>query len=59
MCFVLMLTSKGVAGVHGASFVILAGTLASMGLDPEKAIVILAVDALMDMGRTNINVLGN
>ncbi len=59
MCFVLMLTSKGVAGVRGASFVILAGTVASMGLDPEKASVILAVDALMDMGRTSINVLGN
>jgi proton glutamate symport protein len=59
ICFVLMLTSKGVAGVRGASFVILAGTVASMGLDPEKASVILAVDALMDMGRTSVNVLGN
>jgi proton glutamate symport protein len=54
-----MLTSKGVAGVRGASFVILAGTVASMGLDPEQASVILAVDALMDMGRTSVNVLGN
>ena len=54
-----MLTSKGVAGVRGASFVILAGTVASMGLDPEKASVILAVDALMDMARTSVNVLGN
>jgi proton glutamate symport protein len=59
ICLVLMLTSKGVAGVRGASFVILAGTVASMGLDPEKASVILAVDALMDMGRTSVNVLGN
>lgn len=59
ICFVLMLTSKGVAGVRGASFVILAGTVASMGLDPEQASVILAVDALMDMGRTSVNVLGN
>lgn len=59
MCLVLMLTSKGVAGVRGASFVILAGTVASMGLDPEQASVILAVDALMDMGRTSVNVLGN
>jgi proton glutamate symport protein len=48
-----------VAGVRGASFVILAGTVASMGLDPEKASVILAVDALMDMARTSVNVLGN
>jgi proton glutamate symport protein len=59
ICLVLMLTSKGVAGVRGASFVILAGTVASMGLDPEQASVILAVDALMDMGRTSVNVLGN
>ena len=59
MCLVLMLTSKGVAGVRGASFVILASTVASLGLDPEKASVILAVDALMDMGRTSVNVLGN
>jgi proton glutamate symport protein len=54
-----MLTSKGVAGVRGASFVILAGTVASLGLDPEKASVILGIDALMDMARTSVNVLGN
>jgi proton glutamate symport protein len=59
ICLVLMLTSKGVAGVRGASFVILASTVASLGLDPEKASVILAVDALMDMGRTAVNVMGN
>lgn len=59
MCLVLMLTSKGVAGVRGASFVILASTVSSLGLDPEKASVILAVDALMDMGRTSVNVIGN
>lgn len=59
ICLVLMLTSKGVAGVRGASFVILAGTVASMGLDPEKASVILGIDAVMDMARTSVNVLGN
>ena len=62
MCLIFMLTSKGVAGVRGASFVILAGTIAAMdinGFDPERASVILAVDALMDMGRTSVNVLGN
>ena len=60
ICFVLMLTSKGVAGVRGASFVILAGAVGSIkGLNAEQASVILAVDALMDMGRTSINVLGN
>jgi len=62
MCFIFMLTSKGVAGVRGASFVILAGTIAAMdieGFDPARASVILAVDALMDMARTSVNVLGN
>ena len=59
MCLILMLTSKGVAGVRGASFVILATTVASLGLDPAKASVILAIDALMDMARTSVNVLGN
>lgn len=59
MCLILMLTSKGVAGVRGASFLILVGTVSGLGLDPQKAFAILAVDALMDMGRTTINVLGN
>jgi proton glutamate symport protein len=59
MCLVLMLTSKGVAGVRGASFLILVGTVQSMGLDPQKAFAILAIDALMDMGRTSVNLIGN
>lgn len=59
MCLILMLTSKGVAGVRGASFLILVSTVSSLGLDPTKAFAILAVDALMDMGRTSINVVGN
>jgi proton glutamate symport protein len=59
ICLVLMLTSKGVAGVRGASFVILAGTVMTIGVSAEQASVILAVDALMDMGRTSVNVLGN
>lgn len=59
MCLVLMLTSKGVAGVRGASFLILVGTVASIGLDPQKAFAILAIDAIMDMGRTSVNLIGN
>jgi proton glutamate symport protein len=59
MCLILMLTSKGVAGVRGASFLILVSTVSSIGLDPTKAFAILAVDALMDMGRTSVNVIGN
>ena len=59
MCLILMLTSKGVAGIRGASFLILVSTVSSLGLSPEKAFAILAIDAVMDMGRTSVNVLGN
>ncbi|MBI3208944.1 MAG: cation:dicarboxylase symporter family transporter [Candidatus Solibacter usitatus] len=59
MMLTLMLTSKGVAGVPRASLVILAGTLASFGLPVEGVAVIMGVDALMDMARTSVNVLGN
>lgn len=59
MVLILMLTSKGVAGVRGASFLILVSTVASLGLDPQKAFAILAIDAIMDMGRTTVNVIGN
>ena len=59
MMVTLMLTSKGVAGVPRASLVILAATLASYNLPLEGITLILGVDALMDMGRTMTNVIGN
>jgi proton glutamate symport protein len=59
MMLTLMLSSKGVAAVPRASLVILAGTLASFDLPVEGIAVILGVDALMDMARTSVNVLGN
>ncbi len=59
ICLVLMLTSKGVAGVRGASFLILVTTLDSQGIDSSKAFAILGIDALMDMARTSVNVVGN
>ena len=59
MMLTLMLTSKGVAGVPRAALVILAGTLATFHLPMEGAAVLLGVDALMDMARTSVNVLGN
>ncbi len=59
MCLTLMLTSKGVAGVARASLVILSGTVASFNLPAEPIMVILGIDALMDMGRTSVNVVGN
>ncbi len=58
-CLILMLTSKGVAGVRGASFVILVSTVSEFGIKVEEASIILGVDALMDMARTSVNVLGN
>jgi proton glutamate symport protein len=59
MMLTLMLTSKGVAGVPRAALVILAGTLASFQLPAEGAAVLLGIDAVMDMARTSVNVLGN
>lgn len=59
MMLTLMLTSKGVAGVPRAAIVILSGTLVTFGLPVEGAAVLLGIDALMDMVRTSVNVLGN
>jgi proton glutamate symport protein len=59
MMLTLMLTSKGVAGVPRAALVILAGTLATFNLPIEGAAVLLGIDAVMDMARTSVNVLGN
>jgi proton glutamate symport protein len=59
MMLTLMLTSKGVAGVPRAALVILAGTLGTFGLPIEGVAVLLGVDAVLDMARTSVNVLGN
>ncbi len=60
MVFTFMLTSKGVAGVPRATLVIIAGTCASFGLPGEAGVaMLLAVDEIMDMARTTINVIGN
>lgn len=59
MMLTLMLTSKGAAGVPRAALVLLAGTVATFQLPAEGITIILGVDALMDMGRTCVNVLGN
>jgi proton glutamate symport protein len=59
MMLTLMLTSKGVAGVPRASLVILAATLASYNLPLSGVTLILGVDAVMDMARTMVNVIGN
>ena len=59
MVAILMLTSKGVAGVPRASLVILLGTVATFRLPVEGVLLIIGVDELMDMARTAINVIGN
>jgi proton glutamate symport protein len=59
MMLTLMLTSKGVAAVPRASLVILSGALTMFGLPLEAVAVILGVDAIMDMARTSINLVGN
>ncbi|MFB9759979.1 cation:dicarboxylate symporter family transporter, partial [Ectobacillus funiculus] len=59
LLFVLMLTSKGMAGVPGASFVVVLATLGSMGLPLEGVALIAGIDRILDMVRTSVNVLGN
>jgi proton glutamate symport protein len=59
MLGVLMLTSKGVAGVPRAVLVVLLATSSIFHLPEEPIFLILGIDALMDMGRTTINVVGN
>jgi proton glutamate symport protein len=55
----LMLTSKGVAGVPRATLVVLLATAATFRLPTEPIFVILGIDALADMARTTVNVVGN
>ena len=59
MMLTLMLTSKGVAAVPRASLVILSGALAQFKLPLEGVALILGVDAVMDMARTSVNLVGN
>jgi len=59
MMLTLMLMSKGTAGVPRGALVILAGTLGTFQLPQEGIALILGVDALMDMCRTSVNVIGN
>ncbi len=59
MMLTLMITSKGVAAVPRASLVVLIAALQSFNLPLEGAAMILGVDALLDMARTSVNVMGN
>ena len=55
----LMLTSKGIAGVPGASFIVLLATLGSVGIPLEGLAFIAGIDRILDMARTAVNVIGN
>jgi len=59
MLALLMVTSKGMAGVPRASLVVIAATLAYFDLPEGGLLLILAVDHLLDMGRSATNVIGN
>lgn len=59
LVMILMVTTKGVAGVAGGAFVVIMATLTPMGLPAEGMAFIIGIDRILDMGRTAINVLGN
>lgn len=59
MLLVLMITSKGIAGVPRASLVVIAGTLSMFHIPEAGLILLLGVDHLLDMGRSATNVIGN
>jgi Na+/H+-dicarboxylate symporter len=59
MLLVLMVTSKGIAGVPRAALVVVAATLPVFHLPEGGVLLILAVDHLLDMGRSATNVIGN
>jgi len=59
MLLVLMLTSKGIAGVPRASLVVIAGTLASFHIPEAGLALLLGIDPILDMGRSATNVIGN
>jgi len=59
MVLTLMLTSKGIAGVPRAVLVVLLATAATLHLPTEPIFIIMGVDAIIDMARTAVNVIGN
>lgn len=59
MLLILMLTSKGVAGVPRASLVVIAGTIATFNIPEAGVALLIGIDPLLDMGRSATNVIGN
>ena len=59
MLLILMLTSKGMAGIPRASLVVIAGTISMFNIPEAGLALLLGIDPLLDMGRSATNVLGN
>jgi Na+/H+-dicarboxylate symporter len=59
MVAILMLTSKGIAGVPRASLVVIAATLSQFNIPEAGLLLLLGVDHFLDMGRSATNVIGN
>jgi Na+/H+-dicarboxylate symporter len=59
MMLILLVTSKGMAGVPRASLVVIAGMLSMFSIPAEGLLLLLAVDQILDMGRSATNVIGN
>ena len=59
MMLILLVTSKGMAGIPRASLVVIAGTLSMFNIPQEGLLLLLGIDQLLDMGRSATNVVGN
>lgn len=59
MLFLLLVTSKGIAGIPRAALIIIMATLSFLGLPESWIVLVLAVDHLLDMGRSGTNIIGN
>lgn len=59
MLLILMVTSKGIAGVPRAALMVIAASLSYFGLPEQGLVFVIAIDHVLDMGRTATNVLGN
>jgi Na+/H+-dicarboxylate symporter len=59
MLLLLMVTSKGMAGVPRASLVVISATLSTFNIPEAGLLLIIGIDQFLDMGRSATNVLGN
>ena len=59
MMLILLVTSKGMAGIPRASLVVIAGTLATFNIPVEGLLLLMGIDQILDMGRSATNVVGN